>query len=219
MLTTVDTPWNVQFQPKRGAPAEAVFDKLYSYSENADAGIKYFSGIASYTNTFKCGLVQGKVTLDLGKVADLAEVYVNGQYCGAAWKEPYRVDVTAAVKEGTNQLEVKVANVWVNRLIGDEQPGATRIAYTDSRSGYRAESKLNPAGLLDGLTAAHGLDNLDLKRLQQSFRNSKGHGVVVHREDRRSRRCEAMSALAPFACSVAPSLVQDHSDVRHIQRA
>lgn len=148
MLTTVDTPWNVQFQPKRGAPAEAVFDKLYSYSENADAGIKYFSGIASYTNTFKCGPVQGKVTLDLGKVADLAEVYVNGQYCGAAWKEPYRVDVTAAVKEGTNQLEVKVANVWVNRLIGDEQPGATRIAYTDSRSGYRAESKLNPAGLL-----------------------------------------------------------------------
>ena len=147
-LLTVDTPWTVKFQEKRGAPAEAVFGKLESYTENEDTGIKYFSGIATYTNAFTCGPVQGKVMLDLGTVADLAEVYVNGQYCGSAWKEPYKVDITSAVKDGANQLEVKIANVWVNRLIGDEQPGATRIAYTDSRSGYRAESKLNPAGLL-----------------------------------------------------------------------
>ena len=58
------------------------------------------------------------------------------------------MDVTKALKEGANQFEIRVANVWVNRLIGDEQPGATRVAYTDSRTGYRAESHLNPAGLL-----------------------------------------------------------------------
>ena len=147
-IASVDTPWKVKFQEKRGAPAEAEFAKLASYTENADPGIKYFSGVATYTNTLQCPAVGGKVVLDLGTVADLAEVYVNGQYCGAAWKEPYRVDITGAVKEGANQLEIRVANVWVNRLIGDEQPGATRITYTDSRTGYRAESRLNPAGLL-----------------------------------------------------------------------
>ena len=147
-LLTVDTPWKVKFQEKRGAPAEAEFASLASYTEHADEGIKYFSGVAVYTNTLTCPALSGRAVLNLGKVADLAEVYVNGQYCGAAWKEPYRVDVTKALKEGANQFEIRVANVWVNRLIGDEQPGATRVAYTDSRTGYRAESHLNPAGLL-----------------------------------------------------------------------
>jgi len=85
--------------------------------------------------------------LDLGRVADLAEVYVNGEYCGAAWKEPYLVDISKAVKPGSNSLEVKVANVWVNRLIGDEQPGATRIGWTDAR-GFNGQEPLLPAGLL-----------------------------------------------------------------------
>lgn len=92
-------------------------------------------------------LLDEKMTIDLGQVCDLAEVYVNGEFCGTAWKEPYRVDVTKALKAGENLLEIKVANVWPNRLIGDEQPGAERVAWTDSRA-YRAEDPLRPAGLL-----------------------------------------------------------------------
>ena len=88
-----------------------------------------------------------KMILDLGKVADLAEVYVNGEFCGTAWKEPYTVDITKALKAGVNTLEVKVANVWVNRLIGDEQPGAIRIGWTDSR-GFNGNEQLLSAGLL-----------------------------------------------------------------------
>ena len=92
-------------------------------------------------------LLDEKMTIDLGQVCDLAEVYVNGEFCGTAWKQPYRVDVTKALKAGDNKLEIKVANVWPNRLIGDEQPGAERVAWTDSRA-YRAEDPLRPAGLL-----------------------------------------------------------------------
>ena len=91
--------------------------------------------------------MEGSVLLDLGCVRDLAEVYVNGQYCGTAWKEPYRVDVSEALKAGENSLEIRVANVWPNRLIGDEQPGAVRVSWTDSRA-YRASDALRPAGLL-----------------------------------------------------------------------
>lgn len=143
----VEGAWTVTFQEKRGAPASATFEKLDSYTESSDKGIKYFSGIASYTNTFEASTEGKKTILDLGKVADLAEVYVNGEYCGAAWKEPYRVDISRAVMAGENNLEVKVANVWVNRLIGDEQPGATRIAWTDSPA-TPADIPLLPAGLL-----------------------------------------------------------------------
>ena len=147
VLQTVESPWDVSFQAGRGAPESATFERLSSYTESADSGIKYFSGIATYTNKLTAGEVQGQVLLDLGAVRDLAEVYVNGEYCGTAWKEPYCVDVTKALKPGENRLEVRVANVWPNRLIGDEQPGARRVAWTDSRA-YRAGDALRPAGLL-----------------------------------------------------------------------
>ena len=144
--TPLDGKWTVYFQEKRGAPTSAEFTTLGSYTDSTDEGIKYFSGIASYTKSFE--VQQGeKTVLDLGRVADLAKVYVNGEYCGAAWKEPYLVDISKAVKPGSNRLEVKVANVWVNRLIGDEQPGATRIGWTDAQ-GFNGQEPLLPAGLL-----------------------------------------------------------------------
>ena len=143
----VSGPWTVAFQENRGAPASATFDTLASYTESDDPGIKYFSGIATYTKTIQVDAAEGKAYVDLGEVCNLAEVYVNGRFCGYAWKQPYRVDVTDALKAGENTLEVRVANVWCNRLIGDEQPGAVRVAWTDSRA-YRATDPLRPAGLL-----------------------------------------------------------------------
>ena len=146
-LLTVEGPWNVTFQQRRGAPEGATFETLRSYTDFEEPGIKYFSGIATYTNTLKAPAVSGKAVLDLGNVQNLAEVYVNGQFCGYAWKEPYRVDVTSALKEGDNSLEIRVANTWPNRLIGDQQPGVTPVTYTDSRP-YRAGDPLRDGGLM-----------------------------------------------------------------------
>jgi hypothetical protein len=134
-IVTVEGPWKVTFQPDRGAPANATFDKLTSYTENSDAGIKYFSGTATYTKTINVpasSLTKGSpVWLDLGDVKNLAEVTVNGKSLGVIWKKPFRVDVTNALKAGDNKVEIKVVNLWVNRLIGDAQPGVTnKITYT-----------------------------------------------------------------------------------------
>lgn len=118
-------PWKVSFQAGRGAPAEADFAQLLSWPDHTDTGIKYFSGTATYRKTFKVQaeqLVKGRVLqLDLGRVQVIAEVRLNGQNLGTLWKAPFRVDVTDAVKPGDNELEVRVTNLWPNRLIGDEQ--------------------------------------------------------------------------------------------------
>ena len=86
--------------------------------------MKYFSGTATYTKTFALppGMAgkHGRLYLDLGKVAVMADVRLNGKALGTLWKAPYRVEVTDALKTGENVLEVKVANLWVNRQIGDE---------------------------------------------------------------------------------------------------
>ena len=91
--------------------------------------------------------VPGRLLLDLGAIGDVAEVFVNGRAAGTAWHAPYRVDVTAAAHSGLNRLEVRVANLWVDRLIGDAQPGATKIAWTAAPT-YRADAPLRRSGLI-----------------------------------------------------------------------
>jgi hypothetical protein len=148
----LDGTWEVSFQPGRGAPAKITLDKLISWSESADSGVKYFSGTADYTRSvdapadwFKPG---ARLWLDLGDVKNLAEVLVNGKRLGIVWKTPFRVDVTDALKPGVNAVEVKVTNLWVNRLIGDQQPNVTRKYTYTTMPFYRANSPLLPSGLL-----------------------------------------------------------------------
>ena len=85
--------------------------------------------------------------LDLGEVRELAEVRVNGSPAGAVWHAPYRLDIGGVARPGRNRLEVRVANLWVNRLIGDAQPGATKITWTALPS-YRADAPLRRSGLI-----------------------------------------------------------------------
>jgi hypothetical protein len=119
-------------------------------SDQADPGIRYFSGIATYTNTFtgpkgaKPGI---PLWIDLGRVADVAEVRINGKFAGTVWKAPYRLDIGPWVRRGRNGLEIRVADLWVNRLIGDAQPGAEKIAFTTTPT-YTAKAPLRPSGLI-----------------------------------------------------------------------
>ena len=122
-LATVGGPWVVSFPEKLGAPSQLELPELASWTANADPGVKYFSGTATYTKTvsaprewFRAGT---GLFLDLGRVGDLAEVAVNGRRLPLLWKAPWRVDVTGALQPGTNTLEIKVTNQWTNRLIGD----------------------------------------------------------------------------------------------------
>jgi Beta-galactosidase/beta-glucuronidase len=144
--------WNVSFQPSRGAPETAKFDRLASWSESDDYGIRYFSGTATYSRTFDIPggtLSEGsRYWLDLGDVKDIAEVAVNGRYLGILWKTPFKVDVTGLIKPGSNTLLIQVTNLWVNRLIGDQQPWAVKkYTFTDFAP-YKADSPLLPSGLL-----------------------------------------------------------------------
>jgi hypothetical protein len=150
-LANVSGPWQVEFQAGRGAPKSAEFSELSDWSNNSNPGIKYFSGVATYTKKIDVpasALTSGaRIELDLGKVHELAEVAVNGKTEGIAWKPPYRVDITEAVKIGENTLSIKVVNLWPNRLIGDQQPGMKKVAFAPN-STYKANDSLLPSGLV-----------------------------------------------------------------------
>jgi hypothetical protein len=152
VLAEVAAPWKLTFQEKRGAPAEASFDALTPWNENNDPGIKYFSGTGSYLKTIDVPAEwlkeNSEVWLDLGVVKNLAEVIVNGKSLGIVWKTPFIINMTEALKSGENSLEIKVTNLWVNRLIGDQQPDVKeKLTYT-TQAFYQANSPLLPSGLL-----------------------------------------------------------------------
>lgn len=143
--------WTVQFDPSLGGPkGSVVFSELSDWSTSADSLIRYYSGTASYAKTFKLKKVNRgqKLWLDLGEVANIAQVKVNGVSCGVTWTAPYRAEITGAVREGINRVEIQVTNTWANRLIGDlGRPEGERITHTTAT--IRLQGKpLTKSGLL-----------------------------------------------------------------------
>jgi hypothetical protein len=171
----IEGPYEAAFDPAWGGPVRPVtFEKLVDWKDHADAGIKHYSGEAVYRKTFDRPTTlkdSDCVFLDLGVVHKLARVKLNGEDLGIVWTPPYRVAVTGKLKPGPNHLEVTVVNTWVNRLIGDQQPGgkdartlkwdngmlggkpqrAGRYTFTTARD-YNAQSPLQESGLLGPVT-------------------------------------------------------------------
>jgi len=150
-VVPLEGPWALAFPPHWGAPARIKLDKLESWSDAKEDGVRYFSGTASYAADFQIpGQLpeHARVTLGLGDVQVTARVSVNGKEVGVLWKEPFRLDVTSAVHSGANALKIQVTNLWPNRLIGDQSlPEAQRFTHTNITK-FKADSPLLPSGLL-----------------------------------------------------------------------
>jgi hypothetical protein len=183
--TPIRGPWHVAFQPGRGAPPSMTLEQLGSWTDQSDAGVKYFSGTAEYQTDFELApemigpsrLLQ----LDLGEVGCIAEVSLNGTDLGTWWKPPFVGDISKAAKAGKNSLNVRITNLWVNRLIGDEQypddcewngkpikqwpewltsgkprPVKERVTFTTWKH-YTRDSELQPSGLIGPVVVRCGV--------------------------------------------------------------
>jgi hypothetical protein len=125
VLMTLNGPWDVSFDTTWGGPGISVFDTLIDWSKRPEDGIKFYSGIAVYSKTFSLpentvSINKSDIYIDLGKVKNLARVKINGKDLGVIWTAPWQVNITDMVKNKNNHLEIEVANLWINRLIGDE---------------------------------------------------------------------------------------------------
>jgi hypothetical protein len=146
--------WDVSFPSKWGAPDKITLDHLISLSDSTNAGVKYFSGMATYTKTFdwkpsaENGSAKTENWLDLGEVQVMAQIKLNGQDLGILWKPPFRVNVSGALHSGRNTLEIRVADLWPNRMIGDAAlPAAERFTWS-SYEPFTKDSPLPKSGLL-----------------------------------------------------------------------
>jgi hypothetical protein len=176
-IAVIPGPWEVAFDPAWGGPEKAVFEDLDDWSARPEEGIRFYSGTAVYRKTFdlpqRTSSRGERLWLDLGEVKVIAAVRLNGRDLGVVWCDPWRVDITDAVRKKGNRLEVRVANLWPNRLIGDEReppdaeyarngrlarwpdwllrgeprPSAGRFTFSTWKH-YSRDSPLLPSGLL-----------------------------------------------------------------------
>jgi len=127
VVVTFEGPWEVAFDPHLGGPEKVTFETLMDWTAHPQQGIRYFSGTATYRKVFDAPALidQAKRTssrwwLDLGIIHNMARVRLNDRNLGVVWCAPWRVEITDAAHSGENKLEIEVANLWPNRLIGDE---------------------------------------------------------------------------------------------------
>ena len=152
VIQSVKTTWQVHFNQKNGGTADEEFTELESWTRKENPVVKYFSGTAVYKTTIAVDSTtladNAKIFIDLGVVKNIADISVNGTEVGVLWKTPFRTaDIKPHLKEGDNILEIKVTNVWRNRMIGDVQPGE-KHPVTAIRRFYKSTDKLLPSGLL-----------------------------------------------------------------------
>ena len=171
-IKILDGRWNVAFDTAWGGPENIQFDSLCDWTKRPEEGIKFYSGIAVYRKSFdlpeyETPSTKSEYWLDLGTVKNLARIKLNGKDLGIVWTSPWQVNISNALLAKGNQVEIQVANLWINRLIGDEiQPwdgvqngkwpewilngtprGSKRYTFTTHRF-YKKNDPLVESGLL-----------------------------------------------------------------------
>ncbi|PIF70873.1 glycosyl hydrolase [Flavobacterium sp. 2] len=154
IVQSLDENWELQFDPAFKGPKEVIkTNKLFDWSNSDNDQIKYYSGTAVYKKEFVWkGKDTNKIWLDLGEIANIAEVKINGKDCGTLWTFPFKTAISQALKKGKNTIEIKITNTWANRLMGDQKlPKEERLTWTNAA--YRLEGEpLLKAGLLGPVT-------------------------------------------------------------------
>jgi hypothetical protein len=159
---SLNDSWDLTFPPNWGAPPEVKLDKLISWTDHDDPGVRYFSGTATYEKELEIPddflNASREIWLDLGTVKNFADVSLNGHPLVTLWKPPFRVNLTGVAQRGKNRLQIKVTNLWPNRLIGDEQlPDDREWSGKQLKSWpqWLLEDKASPTGRLTFTTWHH----------------------------------------------------------------
>jgi hypothetical protein len=120
---TLEGEWEVRFPHGWRTPARTVFPTLMSWTVVADTNIRHFSGVAAYHKIFELQSTDFQANkqyfLDLGKVREIADVWLNGHHLGESCFYPHRFNVSPFLKTGKNYLVIEVANTLNNRMVGD----------------------------------------------------------------------------------------------------
>lgn len=151
VIKKIENDWEVHFEnEKTGIDKTIEMGSLTDWTKIEDQELKYFSGTATYTTSFKLKKMpfSKNIFLDIGKVNVIANVKLNGKKVGGLWTAPWQIDVSKFLKKGKNTLEIEVTNLWVNQLIKDAGRSKEDKKTWTLTPTYDSKSELQPSGLV-----------------------------------------------------------------------
>jgi hypothetical protein len=123
--------WTLSFEGDK-APPKRQLEELISWTTWPEA--EFFSGRGVYTGEFAWNRpVPQRAWLNLTRVAEVAEISLNGHSAGVVWTPPAEVEITEWLNVGTNSLRITVANLPLSRFLGapEEDMKPLRAAFGD----------------------------------------------------------------------------------------
>lgn len=154
-------PWMVAFDPKWGGPDQPVkFETLEDWTKRPEDGIRYYSGTAIYQKEFDAPaavVAEETAVFNLGMLNSMARVELNGRDLGVVWCAPWQIAVPPGLlKPAGNDLRIRVANLWPNRLIKDSGLPVNQRLTKTTWNPYKPADPLLPSGLLGPVTLQAG---------------------------------------------------------------
>jgi len=140
--------WKLAFEKGWDTPETIEINELKSLTQLDNDAVKHYSGTVSYTKTFNLESINGHTMLDLGKVANIAELWCNGKKVGVKWAPPFVFDISEVIQKGENNLEVKVTNTWRNQLIFDNSRLKDDKKTWTTNQPKKDETELEQSGLI-----------------------------------------------------------------------
>jgi len=150
--TSIQNNWKVTFEKGWDTPESIQLSNLESLTNNSNEAVKHYSGTVTYAKDFNLEIVAENIKIDLGEVANIAELWCNGQKVGTRWAPPFTFDISKYAKKGDNKLEVKVTNTWRNQLIYDNSRSKEDKKTWTTNPPKDNETKLDSAGLIGPVT-------------------------------------------------------------------
>ncbi|SNR71033.1 Glycosyl hydrolases family 2, sugar binding domain [Lutibacter agarilyticus] len=146
--TSLQNNWKASFEKGWDTPESIEVPQLKSLTNFDNEAIQHYSGTATYTKDFNLESVGKYMSIDLGEVANIAEVWCNGKKVATRWAPPYRFDLSENLIKGKNTLEIKVTNTWRNQLIYDNTRSTENKKTWTTNKPKKEDTTLDKAGLI-----------------------------------------------------------------------
>ena len=140
--------WILHFDKGWDTPETIEMAELKSLTEVDNEAVKHYSGTTTYTKIINLETTYRHTVLDLGVVANMAELWCNAKKVDVNWAPPFVFDISEVIQKGKNKLEIKVTNTWRNQLIFDNTRSKDEKKTWTINPPKNNETDLEPSGLI-----------------------------------------------------------------------
>ena len=147
----INVPWKLSFiSGGPELPKKLTLKKLCSWTDLKGESVKNFSGTARYSVSFKKPEEVAQTwMLYLGRVAESAQIRLNGEYLGTLIGPQYYIEIPGSKMKEKNLLEIDVSNLMANRIAAMDRKSGDWKKFYNVNFPAKLQENTGPDGLFN----------------------------------------------------------------------